>query len=307
LLIIAFTIEYWEILMSFIEELKCQRWDETMSSSLQLHAVTRLEEGNILLFPHLSFALDPYEAKFLSAKYANEKTKNISLEPHHCKMQGYQCTEEEYPHLRGMLQRYSQYATGLVNNLFPGYASALQMARTSYRPVEIKGRISPSYRKDDTRLHVDAFPANPNQGRRILRVFSNINPHGQSRVWRVGESFEEVATRFLPKISSPLFGVRHFMNWLGITKTYRSDYDHIMLNIHDTMKGDLHYQATVNQEQVLLPPTSTWIVQTDHVSHAAMEGQFVLEQTFYLPVSAMQNESHSPLRVLERLTKRKLV
>ena len=293
--------------MGCIEELNYQNWDESISSSLQQHAVTRLEQGNVLLFPRLAFALEPYESNFLSDKYTNGKAKNISLNPRLGKLQGYQCTEEEYPHLLGMLQRYSQYATGLVNNLFPGYQSALQMGRTSYRPVEIKGRQSPSYRKDDTRLHVDAFPANPNQGQRILRVFSNINPHGQSRVWRLGAPFEEVATTFLPKVARPLWGIRSLMNGLGITKSYRTDYDHIMLHIHDTMKGDLQYQATVSQQQVLLPSNSTWIVQTDHVSHAAMEGQFVLEQTFYLPVSAMQNQDHAPLRVLERLTGRSLV
>jgi hypothetical protein len=40
---------------------------------------------------------------------------------------------------------------------------------------------------------------------------------------------------------------------------------------------------------------------TDQVSHAAMSGQYQLEQTFYLPVAAMIDESRSPLRVLERL------
>ena len=33
-----------------------------------------------------------------------------------------------------------------------------------------------SWRKDDSRLHVDAFPSRPNRGERILRVFCNVNP-----------------------------------------------------------------------------------------------------------------------------------
>jgi hypothetical protein len=37
-----------------------------------------------------------------------------------------------------------------------------------------------------------------------------------------------------------------------------------------------------------------------------MAGQFCFEQTFYLPVAAMQDASRSPLRVLERLTGRSL-
>ena len=46
---------------------------------------------------------------------------------------------------------------------------------------------------------------------------------------------------------------------------------------------------------------------TDQVSHAAMAGQYQLEQTFYLPVAAMIDESRSPLRILERLKSRRLV
>jgi hypothetical protein len=33
----------------------------------------------------------------------------------------------------------------------------------------------------------------------------------------------------------------------------------------------------------------------------------MLEQTFYLPVAAMAEENKSPLRILEKLTKRTLV
>jgi hypothetical protein len=43
------------------------------------------------------------------------------------------------------------------------------------------------------------------------------------------------------------------------------------------------------------------------VSHAAMAGQYQLEQTFLLPVDAMLDGERSPLRVLERLKERALV
>ena len=79
-----------------------------------------------------------------------------------------------------------------------------------------------------------------------------------------------------------------------------------MLQIHDRMKADLNYQTTVSQQSIHFTPGSSWIVQTDQVSHAAMSGQHVLEQTFYLPVTAMVNPALSPLRVLEKLTGRLL-
>ena len=124
----------------------------------------------------------------------------------------------------------------------PNYAGGLERARATYRPIEIKGReYSP--RKDDRRLHVDAFPSRPTEGRRILRVFTNINRAGESRVWRVGEQFEDFARRYVAKLRAP----NRFAAWLlamaGITKRKRSAYDQIMLQLHDKAKLDPEYQA----------------------------------------------------------------
>jgi hypothetical protein len=178
------------------------------------------------------------------------------------------------------------------------------MGRTSFRPVQVSNRSS-SYRKDDKRLHVDAFPSSPNQGNRILRVFCNINPSAD-RVWRLGEPFEAVAKKFAPSIPKPFPGSAAFLHFLRITKTPRTPYDHYMLQIHDRMKADENYQRSAPQQEVRFPPASTWIVQTDHVSHAAMEGQYLLEQTFYLPIHAMKNPELSPQRVLEKILKKPL-
>ena len=83
----------------------------------------------------------------------------------------------------------------MVGQALPAYRDRLEIGRTSFRPVEIAGRAS-SWRKDDTRLHIDSFPATPVHGKRILRVFTNVNPHGRPRTWRLGEDFESVAQRF---------------------------------------------------------------------------------------------------------------
>ncbi len=216
------------------------------------------------------------------------------------------CEKENYDDLKNFLVRYAHTAETLTRRLFPAYAEALQVGRTSYRPVEIAGRPS-SYRKDDTRLHVDAFPATPNHGRRILRIFTNINPHGKARVWRVGEPFPLVAKKFVPSIPKQFFGKAALLNALRITKSFRTEYDHMMLQIHDNMKANLSYQKSAAQEEVHFVPGNSWIVQTDQVSHAAMSGQYVLEQTFYLPVNAMADPGLSPLRTLEKMVGRALV
>ena len=54
------------------------------------------------------------------------------------------------------------------------------------------------------------------------------------------------------------------------------------------------------------PPDSCWLVFTDQVLHAALGGEFALEQTFHLDVDQMREPARAPIRVLERLSGRKL-
>jgi hypothetical protein len=291
-----------EILHTFTNNV----WQEKYSPTLQTQAVNALEDGKIVFFPKLAFALTADEQRFLAPHYVQPKTKNISFDKQSGQVRGAQATIEEQIALRALLARFHECARQLISALFPDYDAALIPARSSFRPVEISNRVI-SYRKDDKRLHVDAFPSNPNQGRRILRVFANINPAEKHRVWRAGEPFARVAQRFLPKISAPLPGSARCLHWLGITKSYRTAYDHYMLQMHDRMKGDDDYQRSAEQVEIAFPAGSAWIVFTDQVSHAAMSGQHMLEQTFYLPVAAMAEENKSPLRILEKLTKRTLV
>lgn len=290
-----------------LKNLATTQWNERFPDSTQADAVNSLEEGQILFFPQLAFSLSPEEKVFLNPKYADPGSKNIGYDATKNRLWGVSnLTDNQRIQLKNMLGRYSQHAFGLIQQLLPHYAKQVMIGRTSYRPVEVLGRQS-SYRKDDKRLHIDAFPSAPNQGKRILRVFCNINPNGESRVWHLGEPFEKVAQHFIPQIKKPFPGLSTLLNIFKITKSYRTLYDHYMLHMHDKMKADEAYQKAAIQEKVQFPPDSTWIVQTDHVSHAAMGGQFLLEQTFYLPIKAMRDESRSPLRVLEKMLNQPLV
>lgn len=291
---------------NILELFSAKQWDAGFSAETAARAVNALEQGKILFFPELPFTLLPTEKRFLSSSYVNPKTKNISFHAGQDALNGARCEQVEHIELKKMLKRFALDTDFLVNTLLAPYAPFLQKGRTSFRPVEIKGRPA-SIRKDDTRLHVDAFPSQPIQGRRILRVFTNINPNGVDRVWRVGEPFAEVAKRFLPKVRRPFPLAAPVLRLLGMTKCYRTEYDHLMLQIHNTMKGDEVYQRDVPQAEIRFSPGNTWIVLTDSVSHAAMTGQHLLEQTFYLPVSAMADPEASPLRILESLQGKALV
>jgi hypothetical protein len=291
--------------MTSVVEIPIVDWHQPCPGPVQERALRALEEGGVLYFPQLAFPLGAGEQQFLSPAIAG-KSKNVSFDIRTGKVRGSSVDEVAAEQLHGMMQRYANFSNILLDNLLPQYKDDLVQSRTSYRPVQITGRAT-SWRKDDTRLHVDSFPATPVQGNRILRVFTNVNPNGQPRAWRLGESFEAVARRYLPSLPRPLWGTSALLRLLKITKSCRSAYDHFMLQLHDGMKANLAYQKDAPQIAYDFPPGSTWMVYTDQVSHAAMGGQYLFEQTYYLPVSAMRDQAQAPLRILERLTERALV
>ena len=268
-------------------------------------AAASLESGNVLFQQPGFFRVGPAEQELCSPSVLSSG-KNVSFDPATGQVGGSALSGDLAAALRGMLRRFSDEAQAFVARTCPEYAAHLVRGRTSFRPVEIAGRAS-SWRKDDTRLHIDAFPATPVQGRRILRVFANVNPQGRPRAWRIGDSFDEVGRRFAPALKMPLPGAGVVLSALRITKTPRSAYDALMLQLHDRMKEDTAYQQTAPQTACEFPAGSAWMVFTDAVSHAAMSGQYQLEQTFLLPVEAMGAPDKSPLRILERLMGRPLI
>jgi len=288
-----------------VVEIPVADWDAQGADEIRELAGPALEQGNVVFFPRLAFAIPDAERGLLSLTL-DAHAKNISFDPTTGRLQGTTLAGAEAGTLKALMDRYATSTRELLFRIFPHYRAHATLGRTSFRPLEIAGRVT-SWRKDDSRLHVDSFPATPVQGRRILRVFSNLNPEGRARAWRLGEPFEEVARRYLPGIAAPMWGSSRLLELTGITKTRRSAYDHFMLQIHDRMKADLEYQSRAPQSAYDFPAGSTWMVFTDQVSHAANAGQHLLEQTFYVPVEAMLDPSLAPLRVLERLSGRALV
>jgi hypothetical protein len=265
----------------------------------QQNSVHCLEEGKVLFFPkHFFNEVNP---EFMTETILDGSRKNISYDSQKKKISA--CKKElsrEDSKLIHMMQGYADFAYQLIEITLPSYLAHLQWGRTSFRPAQINGRLS-SKRKDDRRLHVDSFSASPVHGLRILRVFCNINPNEEPRIWNLGEPFPQVLERFAPKIITYNKFRAKILKLLRATKTLRSAYDHYMLNLHDTMKMDDIYQAKVQKVQINFPAQSTWIVFTDQVSHAALSGQHLLEQTFYLPVEHMANPEFSPLRQWQKI------
>jgi len=267
--------------------------------------IAALEAGKVLYFPRLGFELRDDERALLTPSLLAPDVRNISLDAAG-RLKGVAGQDAVQSAVAGMVGRFRAQAQQLIAGLLPDYTEALRLAPTSYRPAQVETRVQ-SWRADDKRMHVDAFPSRPNYGERILRVFTNANPEGTPRVWRVGEPFEDVARRFLPRVQPYSRWQASLLSSLRVTKSFRSEYDHLMLQLHDGMKADLDYQKNGPQETVPFAAGSAWVCFSDQTSHAVMSGQYMLEQTLHLPAARQYNPDSSPLAILSRLTGRTLV
>ena len=265
-----------------------------------------VESGHVLSFPRLPFVLDESERRFLDPRWADPKAKNVSVRWPSGELRGAVGAAEDLAALRRMVVRYAEQSEALALRLFPHYRGRLRRGNSSFRPTDVSGPPR-SWRQDDTRLHVDAFPSNPMQGTRLLRVFCNVNPIGRPRLWRVGEPFEAHARRYLGVIGKPLPGSAWLLEKTGITKRRRTEYDHLMLQLHDRAKADAEFQRSSPQLAVEFAPGTTWVCFSDQVLHAAMGGQHMMEQTFYLDAGDLAHPASAPLAILERLTGRRLL
>ena len=289
-----------------LETLPIASWTGPYAPEVKARALAALESGAVLFFPNLSFALGQNEEQFLDAGVSDGKAKNISRDPDG-RLQSTSLKGAPADALGAMMGRFADSTAALVADLLP-YRN-VERARTSYRPVQVRNRRY-SRISDDRLLHVDAFPSRPMRGRRILRFFANVAP-ASPRHWQVGEPFEEFARDFLPRVGPHLSlkswpGKSWLYEKLGITRGRRSLYDELMLSLHDAAKLDDAFQKNSPQQRVDLPPGSCWLVFTDMVLHAALGGEFALEQTFHLDINQMAEPDRAPIKVLERLSGKSL-
>jgi len=276
------------------------------------HYCAEVEKGQVLFFPLPPFDLPQGDIEFLvSLKPADSRLhKNISYRPEQDLLRGFFDSANQ-SRVHDIMRRYAAAVKGFVSAFLAPYAGKFQTDYASFRPLEEEGRDLPLHKKNDL-LHVDAFPSRPTRGGRILRVFTNVHP-SKDRVWIVGPRFPELASRFaeaaglrkFSSASSALRGWKRGLGTLGLPVADRAPYDKFMLHFHDWLKENTAFQtANEGKEQLNFPPMSTWLVFTDGVPHAALSGQFAMEQTFIIPVDALVVPDVAPIRALEQLAGR---
>lgn len=270
---------------------------------------SELEIGNMLLLDATPFSIPVEDRELLLGRkqVSSAFHKNIAYRPNEDRVTGLDATEQnEAQLLRRILRNYSRQAIDFLNTVLTPYANLWKLDYASFRPIEEKGRPARLHARNDL-LHFDSFPTRPTNGGRILRVFTNINP-AQSRVWVTSQTFEAFGPRFAIvtglenayKGRSLKRGLRAIASKLHLPGA-KPPYDEFMHRCHNAMKEDANFQETTPKKQWEFPPNSSWLAFTDCVSHAVLEGQYALEQTFLIPQSALVRRERSPLAILEKV------
>ncbi|HUI27209.1 MAG TPA: Kdo hydroxylase family protein [Candidatus Kryptonia bacterium] len=268
----------------------------------------QLEEGHILLLPQTMLDLPDDDRRFLlSQQHAVAAShKNIAFRPDRNRLAGFvERRSGDADRLRAILRAYSARVTQLVTQLLPPYAAWLRVDLASFRPEDEERRDLRLRERNDL-LHVDAFPSRPTNGDRILRVFTNLN-QTRSRRWISTDGFEALLAQSAEsrqlRLPKPAAWARRALIRLARAAGLpaRSPYDAFMLRFHDFLKQEREFQAGCVKQTYEFPPGSTWIVFTDGVPHAAVAGQYALEQTFFVAPEGLVAPAQAPLRILERL------
>lgn len=279
-----------------------------------------LEKGNILYFNEIPFDFPQEEIDFLlhQKQTGSKARKNIAYKPEADKITNYESKDPKAAHkLHVILRNFSQKTTQFLSKLLLPYAKGWKLDYASFRPFQEKGRQLRTRARNDL-LHVDSFPTRPMHGARILRFFININPE-ESRRWVTSEPFSELAKKFggssIPFPQGVEYSLKarlerkaqELLRKSGVKIALRSPYDHFMLKMHHFLKENRQFQESCKKDHWEFPPNSCWAVFTDQVSHAALSGQYALEQTFLIPSKALLFPELSPVAILERLTGKNMV
>jgi hypothetical protein len=146
---------------------------------------------------------------------------------------------------------------------------------------------------------VDSFPSRSLNGKRILRVFTNIHPEKQ-RVWKTGPTLDALIPIVSSRFKPPKLPQKPPWHPYGLPKFLqpRTAYDRWMLQCHHYLKESPGFQKEIPSRSWIFPPGSGWMVYTDVVSHAVISGQAALEQTFLVDLEAMVTPQHAPWQML---------
>jgi hypothetical protein len=282
---------------------------ENQKCDALLHAEERLERGEVIFFPRAPFPLPTGDdhAFLLRQQLGGTVHKNISYDPATGRTGGFaRRGPEESERLRQLFADFSRTTTEWLTRTLPSYAAGWQLDRISYRPEEEATRRLRHLARNDL-IHVDAFPGRPSQGRRILRVFANVNP-SEPRIWVTSSPFAALLEQYGEAAGLPS---RTGSDWFGRVregvvrlfrpgKAKRSAYDAFMLRFHDYLKSNEAFQERGPKRLWTFPPGSGWLAFTDTCSHSVLRGRYCLEHSYFVSPNVLSLPDEAPAALLRQ-------
>jgi hypothetical protein len=266
----------------------------------------RLERGDVIHFLACPFPLPEGDDRlFLRQQRLTGRHKAISWDPATDRTSGFPAPEAEAQRLRRLLADFAAASSAWLAGAVPRYAGQLRSDRVGLHVEEEATRRLRLTSRNDL-LHVDAFPSRPTDGRRILRLFVNIDVT-DPRVWVTSDPFPALLERFGRLVGLPAPGADRLTSQLGrkVLGVFRpgrqpSAYDQFMRRLHHFLKANERFQDRCRKRLWTFGPGAAWLAFTDTVSHAVLRGRFALEHTFFVAPGALVLPELSPPVLLQQ-------
>jgi hypothetical protein len=272
-----------------------------------------LERGLIVLFPQCPIELPAApDQEFLRQGIAPYlRGKNVSYYPMAGKLSGMQAPAPLRARALGILRQHSLRARDFLQRSMPDLTRGWEPGTSSFRPLEEKGRNLGPHASNEL-VHVDAGAYGATHGDRILRFFVNLNP-ARDRVWISKGRFAELWLKHGAQagvLPGPLDAALPERLFSGLLRAAgrafpmarvidTSPYDRRMRRFHNWMKDTKAFQESgEGLERFSFAPFSAWMVLTDGVSHACIEGQHALVDTFLVPLQNCKLRGEAPYHLL---------
>jgi hypothetical protein len=279
-----------------------------------------LEQGNIVYFPECPIELPATaDLDFMRQKLPAMMTKkNASYHPESGKCSGIQGEAADVERALRILKTHSARTQAFLGRVIPRLTRGWMPGTTSFRPMQEKGRALSAHASNEL-IHVDAGAYGATHGDRVLRFFVNANDKGEDRVWTTKGTFQELFERYgdAAGIRPPKGKANRLEEGSGDrlrgllvdaiarfeptakTALDSSPYDRLMRRFHNFMKDTPEFQSTpVGHQEFRFKPFSAWIVFTDQVSHACIEGQHAFVDTFIVRRESCAHKDKTPYAIL---------
>ena len=270
-----------------------------------------LERGQIVHFPACPVALpDEGDLDFLRGLGALLQRKNVSYYPDGGRLVGV-ADPAVKERARRILSAHAANVRAFLSAAMKDFFRGARSGTTSFRPLQEKGRKLSAHASNEL-IHVDAGAYGATHGDRILRFFVNANPTAD-RVWASKGTFRDLVARFGDEAGlkrgapTPTVFGRALSGAIGLASKAvpalkmvdTSEYDRRMRRFHNFMKDTESFTSSrEGQVELRFGPLSSWMVLTDSVSHACLEGQHAFVDTFVVPLANCRLREHAPFDVL---------